>query len=81
MSTKLNTIFKAQQKGGEQSTIDYITTDAASDLIKSAELGLKNKFQKYRADNSKGNPQARAVITYLVDFLQSLGLTAENLGA
>jgi tRNA(Arg) A34 adenosine deaminase TadA len=83
MSTKLKTMFAAQSKDKEglKSTIDYIATPAASELIKAAELGLKKKFEKYGADNSKGNPQTRAVITYLVAFLQSLGLTVENLGA
>jgi tRNA(Arg) A34 adenosine deaminase TadA len=80
MSSKLKSKFEAQRATGAKSTIDYITSPAASDLIKAAEVGLKNKFQKYQADNSKGNPYTRAVITYLVHFLQSLGLTVENLG-
>jgi tRNA(Arg) A34 adenosine deaminase TadA len=80
MSTKLKSKFEAQRATGAKSTISYITSAAAGDLIKAAEVGLKNKHQKYTADDSTGNPNTRAVITYLVEFLRSLGLPVENLG-
>jgi hypothetical protein len=80
MASKLKAQFAAQQKTGEKSTISYITTPAASDLIKEAELGLKNKFQKYQADTSKGNPNTRAVISIINRYIHLNPVRIKRLG-
>ena len=77
MATQLGDRFSGQRQ--YRSTIDYIVSQPAVELIKGAESVLKNKHLKYTG-NHLGNEYTHAVIRYLADFLAHQGIRMDTLG-
>lgn len=72
---------RAPQKEDKRSSINFVASEPARDLIRAAERGLKAKYDKYKGEDEGGNANTRAVVNYLVEFLRDLGLPADSLGS
>jgi tRNA(Arg) A34 adenosine deaminase TadA len=82
MATALSNKFAAQKnaRGGIRSTIDYIMTDEAQQLVLAAETYLASKVQKYAAKPPHFNTNTDAVIGYLLRFMGHINLPPSALG-
>lgn len=82
VATTLGQGFDAQKGTGKKSTIDYILTDPARDIVKGVESMLQQKYNKYHGTNvpTHFNENTEFVVRYLIGFLDSLNIKFATLG-